>query len=85
MAPKRASRLGLSWVDAGWRRGRPQVKRALPTLSGHGVTEVPDSPLTGAAHAVNMASMLIRQKAGFKGDLIAHELRNLTGIRPYKI
>ena len=31
-----------------------------------------------------MASMLIRQKAGFKGDSIAHELRNLTRIRPYK-
>jgi len=25
-----------------------------------------------------------RQKAGFKGDSIAHQLRNLTGIRPYK-
>lgn len=34
---------------------------------------------------VNMSSMLIRQKARFKGDSIAHELRNLTGTRPWKL
>jgi hypothetical protein len=50
-----------------------------------GVTEIPDSPLAGHSHAVNMASLLIRQKARFKGDSIAHELRNLTGIRPWKL
>jgi hypothetical protein len=27
----------------------------------------------GHSHAVNMASLLIRQKAGFKSDSIAHE------------
>lgn len=30
-----------------------------------------------------MASLLIRQKAGSKGDSIAHELRNLIGIRAW--
>lgn len=47
--------------------------------------EVPDSPLAGDFHAINMVSMLIRQKAGFKGNAIAHELSNLTGIRPWKL
>ena len=29
-----SSRLALSWGYEGWVEGRPQVKRALPTLSG---------------------------------------------------
>ena len=29
-----ASRLGLTWGNGGWLAGCPQVKRALPTLSG---------------------------------------------------
>jgi hypothetical protein len=41
----------------------------------HGVTEIPDSPLIADAHAANMASLLIRQAAGHRGDTIAHELR----------
>ena len=49
-----------------------------------GVTEIPASPLTADAHASNMASLLIRQAAGQRGDTIAHELRNLTRIRPFK-
>jgi hypothetical protein len=49
------------------------------------VTEILDSPLTGHPYGVNLASMLIRQKAGFRGDSIAHELRNLTSIRPWKL
>jgi hypothetical protein len=32
--------------------------------------------------AEELPSWLIRQKAVFKGDSIAHELRNLAGIRP---
>lgn len=44
----------------------------------------PDSPLIGDAHATNMATMLIRQKAGHKADSIAHDLRNLSGIRSYE-
>ena len=49
------------------------------------MTEIPDSPLAGHPHGVNMASMLIRQKARVKGDSIARELRNLTRIRPWKL
>jgi hypothetical protein len=64
---------------------RPDFPRWVRYMREHSVTEIPDSPLTGEAHAVNMASMLIRQKAGFKGGSIAHELRNLTGIRPWKV
>jgi hypothetical protein len=30
----RSSRLALSWAYEGWAEGRPQVKRALATLSG---------------------------------------------------
>jgi hypothetical protein len=63
---------------------RPDFPRWVRYMHKHGVTEIPDSPLTGDAHAVNVASMLIRQNAGFKGDSIAHELRNLTRIRPWK-
>jgi hypothetical protein len=29
--------------------------------------------------------LLIRQSARRKGDSIAHELRNRTGVRPYKL
>jgi hypothetical protein len=53
-------------------------------LCEYDAAEIPDSPLTGDAHAVNLASMLIRQRTDFKGDSIAHELRDLTGIRPWK-
>jgi hypothetical protein len=64
---------------------RPDFPRWVRYMKENGVTEIPVSPLAGDSHAVNMASMLIRQKAGFKGDSIAHELRNLTGIRPWKL
>ncbi len=64
---------------------RPDFPRWVGHMREHGVTQIPDSPLTGDSHAVNMASMLIRQKARFRGDSIAHELRNLTGIRSWKI
>ena len=63
---------------------RPDFPRWAWYVKENGVTEIPDSPLAGDFHAINMVSMLIRQKAGFKGDSIAHELRNLTGIRPWK-
>ena len=64
---------------------RPDFPRWVRYMKENGVTEIPDSPLAGHSHAVNMASLLIRQKAGFKGDSITHELRNLTGVRPWKL
>jgi hypothetical protein len=64
---------------------RPDFPRWVRYMKQNGVPEIPDSPVVGHPHAINMASMLIRQKAGFKGDSIAHELRNLTGIRPWKL
>jgi hypothetical protein len=64
---------------------RPDFPRWVRYMRDNGVTEIPDSPLAGHPHGVNMASMLIRQKARFKGHSIAHELRNLTGIRPWKL
>lgn len=64
---------------------RPDLPRWVWYMKKNGMTEIPDSPLAGHSHAVNMTSLLIRQKAGFKGDSIAHELRNLTGIRPWKL
>jgi hypothetical protein len=64
---------------------RPDLPRWVRYMKKNGMTEIPDSPLAGHSHAVNMASLLIRQKAGFKGGSIAHELRNLTGIRPWKL
>jgi hypothetical protein len=64
---------------------RPDFPRWVRYMKGNGVTEIPVSPLAGDSRAVNMASMLVRQKARFKGDSIAHELRNLTGIRPWKL
>jgi len=60
---------------------RPDFRRWVRYMKENGVTEIPDSPLTGSPHGVNLASMLIRQKAGLKGDSIAHELRHLTGTR----
>ena len=75
------SGLGPQSVDA----IRPDFPRWVRYMKKNGVTEIPDSPLAEHSHAVNMASLLIRQKAGFKGDSIAHELRNLTGIRPWKL
>jgi hypothetical protein len=63
---------------------RLDSRRWVRYMKENGVTEIPDSP-TGSPHGVNLASMLIRQKAGVKGDPIAHELRNLTGIRPWKL
>ena len=68
-------------VRSAARAGLPRWVRYMK----NGVTEIPDSPLAGNSHAVNMASLLIRQKAGFKGGSIAHELRKLTGIRPWKL
>jgi hypothetical protein len=64
---------------------RPDFPRWVRYMKENGVTEIPDSPVAGHSHAVNMASWLIRQKAGFKGDSITQELRNLTGIRPWKL
>jgi hypothetical protein len=51
---------------------RPDFPRWVRYMKENGVTEIPDSPLAGHSHAVNMASLLIRQKAGFKVDSIAH-------------
>jgi hypothetical protein len=39
---------------------RPDFPRWVRYMRQHGVNEIPDSPLTCAAHAVNMASVLIR-------------------------
>ncbi len=64
---------------------RPDFPRWVRYMKDHGVTQIPDSPLAGDPLGINLASMLIRQKARFKGDSIAHELRNLTGIRPWKL
>jgi hypothetical protein len=58
---------------------RPDFTRWARYVREHGVTEIPDSPLTGDPHAVNMGSLLTRQKAGHRSDGIAHELRNLIG------
>ena len=63
---------------------RPDFPRMLRYMREQGIAETPDSPLTGEAHAVNVASLLIRQAARHKSDTIAHELRNLTGTRPWK-
>jgi hypothetical protein len=64
---------------------RPDLPRWVRYMKKNGMTEIPDSPLAGHSHAVNLANLLIRQKAGFKDDSIARELRNLVGIRPWKL
>jgi hypothetical protein len=59
------SGLGSQSVDA----IRPEFPRWVRYMKKNGVAEIPDSPLAEHSHAVNMASLLIRQKAGFKGRL----------------
>jgi len=63
---------------------RPKLGHWVRRMHERGVTEIPESPWSGDWLAVDLATQMIRQAAGFKHDSIAHELRNLTGTRPWK-
>jgi hypothetical protein len=65
---------------------RPKFHRWVRRLHALGVTDIPTSPLSGDARAVNLLSQFIRQAvpAPYRDRSIEHNLRNLTGIRPPK-
>ena len=44
---------------------RPDLPRWVRYMKGNGVTEIPDSPLAGQPHAVNMASLLALTMTSF--------------------
>jgi hypothetical protein len=79
-----------------WRQGlvRQSVEHLLPEmprweqfLRGHGVTEIPrrGRPWSPArSFAENLLNLLIRQSAIDRDPALEHQLRNLTGVRPYK-
>ena len=63
---------------------RAELPRWALYLHKKGVTQIPNSPLAGEAYATNLLILLARQGSKERDSTIEHELRNLTGIRPYK-
>lgn len=76
--------LRSGWVAQSVDAVRPELPRWVLYLRKKGVTQVPNSPLTGEAHATNLLTLLARQGSKERDSTIEHELRNLTGVRPYK-
>jgi hypothetical protein len=80
-----------------WRSGwvRQSVERVLPDLPrwerhlrSRGITAIPPLPSRSSASAEsrhhNELSLLMRQGSMVRDPTIEHQLRNLTGTRPYK-
>jgi hypothetical protein len=76
--------LRSGWVAQSVDAVMEELPRWVQYLRSKGVTQIPDSPLTGSAEANNWLSLLARQSSDVRDSAIEHELRNLTGIRPYK-
>lgn len=70
-------------------RIRPELPRWERRLRARGVSEIPllesrawTSPVSARAH--NELALLIRQASLARESAVEHQLRNLTGVRPYK-
>jgi hypothetical protein len=66
---------------------RSRFPRWLRKMNEAGITRIPTVPWVpdNDPRAVNMLNMFILQAAPEGNRTMAHELRNLTGIRPYKL
>jgi hypothetical protein len=66
---------------------RPRFPRWVRKMNEAGITRIPTVPCApdNDPRAVNMLNMFILQAAPGGNRTVAHELRNLTGIRPYKL
>lgn len=66
----------------------PKLGRWERQLRERGFTSVPSYPWSAASfeevQAGNLLNLLIRQGSLDRNARIEHELRNLTGVRPYK-
>ncbi len=66
----------------------PHLERWERRLRKLGFSSVPSRPWLPASfeemQAGNHLALLIRQAASLRSSGIEHELRNLTGVRPYK-
>jgi len=63
---------------------RPEFPRIASFMHKQGIQQIPDSPFTADARASSM-SLLLRQASKVRDASIEHDLRNLTGIRPWKL
>jgi len=76
------------WVPQSVEAVRPDLPRWVRRLRSRGVTAVPALPSHGwsseNSRAHNELNLLMRQAAIVRDAALEHELRNLTGTRPYK-
>lgn len=63
---------------------RPEFPRMAAFMHKQGIRQIPDSPITADARASTMLILLLRQGSKVRDPSIEHDLRNLTGIRPWK-
>lgn len=69
---------------------RPKFERWVRFLTGAGIDRISSphelDPTTVHKHAqaMNTLALLVRQATADRNSAIEHQLRNLTGIRPYK-
>lgn len=65
---------------------RPKLSRWARYLHEQGIGMIPTQPWEPGAdgHAMNLMAMFVKQVALVKDSTGAHELRNLTQVRPYK-
>jgi hypothetical protein len=66
---------------------RPRFSRWARYLRDQGIKEIPTSPWAPDSdpHAMNLMNMFVKQVTLVKDSSGAHELRNLTQVRPYKL
>ncbi|MGH3303186.1 MAG: hypothetical protein ACRDOK_16200 [Streptosporangiaceae bacterium] len=48
------------------------------------MAEIPTDPFATDAYAASLLILLLRQASDVRNSVIEHDLRNLTGIRPWK-
>jgi hypothetical protein len=66
-----------------------EARREFPRMASfmhrQGIHQIPDSPFTADARTSSMLILLLRQASKVRDASIEHDLRNLTGIRPWKL
>lgn len=64
---------------------RREFSRLASFMHKQGVQQIPDSPFTADARASTLLILLLRQASKVRDPRIGHDLRNLTGVRPWKL
>jgi hypothetical protein len=76
------------WVAQSVQAVLPELPRWERRQPSRGITRVPTLPSRSwsstESHAHNELNLLMKQASVIRNPSLEHQLRNLTGVRPYK-